>query len=75
MEWISMNKEWIFSGVGIFTITVFCSLIAKMLKTRKLNDATNDRLASPSISINSNNIITGNISGRDIEVHNEEKRK
>lgn len=52
MEWIIANKEWIFSGIGVFIIGLVISLLRKnqKKKTVKMNQKSGS---------NSNNIQVG----------------
>lgn len=34
MEWVIQNKEWLFSGLGVFIIGIIISMIAKKKKVK-----------------------------------------
>lgn len=36
MNWIIENKEWIFSGIGIFILTIILGLFKKRQKAKKI---------------------------------------
>ena len=36
MEWIIANKEWIFSGIGVFIIGIVISLVRKKQKKKSI---------------------------------------
>lgn len=58
MEWIVENKEWIFSGVGIFFITLLLSIFFKNRSNPTPN--TNSSNTNSNSNSNSNNIIINN---------------
>lgn len=35
MEWIVENKDWIFSGIGVFIVSLIVGLFAKRYKSSK----------------------------------------
>lgn len=37
IEWIIENKEWVFSGVGVFILTIIIGLIRWILSKNKSN--------------------------------------
>lgn len=37
MQWIIDNKEWIFSGIGVFVLSVFLTIFAKKNNNRSIN--------------------------------------
>lgn len=41
VEWIIENKEWVFSGIGIFIFTIIIGLIKRMLSKKKSNRTIN----------------------------------
>lgn len=64
IEWILKNKEWVFSGIGVFVITG----IAGLLKIKKKDGgATVDNSSSVTISGDVN--IPGTVAGRDVIIH------
>lgn len=40
IEWINDNKEWFFSGIGVFLLTIIIGVV-KMLLTRKRKNESN----------------------------------
>lgn len=62
IEWINNNKEWVFSGVGLFVLTLIATII-KFLKNRK-NQKKEKRNIEQTILMGSNN----NQAGGDIHV-------
>ena len=41
IEWIIENKEWIFSGIGVFILTIVLSLIRRASSKNKSNRTIN----------------------------------
>ena len=40
IEWINDNKEWFFSGIGVFLLTIIIGVV-KMLLTKKRKNESN----------------------------------
>jgi hypothetical protein len=43
LDWIITNKEWIFSGVGVFVLTFIFALIRKKNKSNTINQKAGDK--------------------------------
>lgn len=41
VEWIIENKEWVFSGIGIFIFTIIIGLIKWLFSKKKSNRTVN----------------------------------
>jgi len=59
MEWFISNKEWLFSGIGVFCLTLIISFLLSILKRIK-NRNTEDKNEYKEGYANKSNIITGN---------------
>ena len=64
LNYITNNKDWIFSGIGIFFITTLCSLLQKLFKK-------NNTQMSPMTQINQNSS-TGTQIGTQINNYSKE---
>ena len=41
MEWILDNKEWIFSGIGVFILSLIIGVVARRKSIQKQNSGDN----------------------------------
>jgi len=67
MEWIVNNKEWVFSGIGVFILSIIFSLILSKKKNSKENSTNIDNRSNNTNKIaNTNNVL--------ISIPNEQKK-
>jgi hypothetical protein len=53
LEWIIENKEWVFSGIGIFILTIIMGLI-KWFFSKKKSDRTINMTGEKSVYVEKN---------------------
>lgn len=53
LEWIINNKEWIFSGIGIFALGGIVAIIKLLTKRKKISSIISQKQKSGACSTNS----------------------
>lgn len=44
IEWFCKNKEWVFSGIGITSLTLICACIKKIMGKKKEDQDTKTKI-------------------------------
>lgn len=54
IEWISNNKEWFFSGLGVFMLTILVGIIKSVFSGKKRDERTINMKGDKSIYVERN---------------------
>jgi hypothetical protein len=66
IEWVSENREWVFSGIGVTAIVFVLAMFKQFLKKDKRYPVNKD---GTNISISDKAIIQGSVAGRDLNIY------
>ena len=66
MEWLAINKEWIFSGIGVFIIGTIFSIVFKKISSQRSNPQQNITAGTKSNNIQTHGNVTLHV-GKDDE--------